>query len=73
MSKVSHTNDRAASLRLTRAVSHLNQAGRQLAAATVAAPSRYHQKQIRRLSVDLRTLSAPIEGLASFLEKAGDR
>jgi hypothetical protein len=66
-------SNRAASLRIARALSHLQQAGRQLRAATHAAPTRYHQQQLRRLTVDLRALSAPIEGLASFLERKGGR
>jgi hypothetical protein len=64
---------RAASLRVARAASHLNQAVRQLTAATHAAPSRYHQQQLRRLAVDLRVLSEPIEGLATFLKRGGGR
>lgn len=71
MSKVSHTISRAATLRVTRAASHLNQAGKQLAAATSAAPDRYHQQRLRRLLADLRELSLPIAGLASSLERGG--
>jgi hypothetical protein len=73
MRQVSHTVNSTATLRLARAVSHLHQAGTQLTAVINAAPSRYHQRQIRRLIVDLRTFSAPIESLASFLERAGDQ
>lgn len=63
--------NRVASRRLARAVSHLQSAGQQIAAATQVAPTRYHQKQLRRLAVDIRTLSAPIAGLASLLERGG--
>lgn len=73
MERVSHSSNRAASLRVARAVSHLKRAGQQLTAAADAAPTRYHQQQLRRLTVDLRTLSAPIEGLASFLDHGGCR
>lgn len=73
MNRVSHTSNRAASLRLERAVSHIHRAGQLISAATHAAPNRYHQDQLRRLAVDLRALSAPIEGLASFLEHGGGR
>ena len=73
MERVWHSSNRAASIRLARAVSHLQRAGQQLTAATHAAPTRYHQQQLRRLAVDLRALSAPIEGLASFLEHGGAR
>jgi hypothetical protein len=65
--------NRVARLRLTRAVSHLQRAGQQLSAATHAAPNRYHQKQLRRLAIDLRELSSPIAGLASMLARGGDR
>ncbi len=71
MSRVSHTSDCAASIRLARAVSHLQQAGKELSAATQAAPDRYHQKQLRSLAVDLRTLSMPITGIATSLERGG--
>jgi len=71
MSQVDHTSNHVASIRLARVASHLHQAGRQLAAATHAAPNRYHQQRLRRLAADLRTLSAPIEWLASLLERGG--
>jgi hypothetical protein len=63
--------NRAASLRVARAVSHIQRAGQQLTAATNAAPDRYHQKRLRRLSVDLRELSQPLAGLVSSLERGG--
>lgn len=65
--------NRAASLHITRAASHLNQAGRQLAAATQTAPDRYHQQRLRRLLADLHELSKPVAGLAHSLERGGDR
>lgn len=73
MNRVSHTSNRAASLRLARAVSHLQRAGQQLSAATNAAPNRHHQNQLRRLAIDLREVSLPIAGLASLLARGGDR
>lgn len=72
MDKVSHTSNRTASIRLSRAVCHLRRAGQQLSAATHAAP-RYHQKQLRNLIADLRQVSSPIAGLALFLARGGDR
>jgi hypothetical protein len=71
MERVSHRFNRAASIRVARAASHLNQAGRQLAAATQAAPDHYHQQRMRRLLADLRELSLPIAGLASSLQRGG--
>lgn len=73
MSRVSHNFNRVASVRVARAASHLNQAGRQLAAATDAAPDRYHRQRLRRLLADLRALSLPVAGLASSLERGGGR
>lgn len=72
MSKVSHIFSRAASHRVARAVSHLNQAGEQLTAATRAA-DRYHQQRLRRLAADLRELSQPLAGLVSSLHRGGER
>lgn len=71
MHQVSHASNRAASLRVARAASHLHQAGKQLAAASHAAPDRYHQQRLRRLLADLRELSLPVAGLASSLERGG--
>lgn len=64
---------RVSSRRLGRALTLLHRASGQLKAATNAAPDRYHQQQLRRLAVDLRSLSAPLEGLAFFLEHRGGR
>jgi hypothetical protein len=61
-----------ASKKLVRVVTNLNRAGQQLVAATHAAP-RHHQKQLRNLVADLRQLSSPIAGLASFLARGCDR
>jgi hypothetical protein len=72
MASVFHTSNRAASRHLVRAASNLNKAGRDLVAATQAAP-RYHQKQLRNLVADLRQLSSPVAGLASRLARGGDR
>jgi hypothetical protein len=66
-------SDRVSSRRLGRALTHLYGASRQLEAACHSATDRYHQKQLRRLAVDLRTLSEPIAGLATFLERGGGR
>ena len=73
MPKVSHTFNRAASLRVARASFHLHQAGYQLAAATNATPDRYHQQRLRRLVADLRELSEPLAGLVSSLGRAGSQ
>lgn len=73
MNTVDHKAERAASRRLSRAVSHLQQAGQQLTAATQVEPNRYHQQQLRRLTVDLRAIAVPIEGFASFLKRGSAR
>lgn len=66
-------SNRSASLRLARAESLLNQAGRQLNAAIHAAPDRYQQQRLRRLLSDLRELSSPLAGLISYLVGWGGR
>jgi hypothetical protein len=71
MERVSHISGRAASLRVERATYHLNSAGQQLAAATHAAPDRYHQQRLRRLLADLRGLSQPLSGIALSLARGG--
>lgn len=68
MNRVSHTNHRSASIRLARAVSHLQRANRELTAATQAAPDRYHQNQLRHLAVDVRELSNPLSRIVWTLE-----
>ena len=65
--------NRAASVRLARAVSHLQQARQHLTAATHAASNRYYENRLRRFALDLRAFSEPVEGLASFLEHGGGR
>jgi hypothetical protein len=69
--KLQPKSTRAASRNISRAISHLHRAGEDLCAATRVVPSGYHQKQIRRLAVDLRALCMPIEGLAAFFERGG--
>jgi hypothetical protein len=64
---------RVSSRRLGRALTLLNDASKQLSAATNAAPDRHHQNQLRRILVDLRELSWPIAGLASKLARGGGR
>jgi len=71
MPQVSHTSNRAASIRVSRAASHLNQAEKQLAAASEAAPDRHLQQRLRRFAVDLRELSLPLAGLALSLHRGG--
>ena len=71
MDRVWHNSSRTASLRLARAVSHIQQAGQQISAAINVAPDRYHQQRLRRLEVDLRELSSPIAGLATILSRGG--
>ena len=65
--KSSHT----ASLRLARVASHLNQAGKQLAAARNAAPDRHSREKLFRLARDLQELSQPVARIVAAI-KGGD-
>lgn len=62
---------RISSRSLGRVLTLLHCASRRLEAITHRAPNRYYQQQLRRLSVDLRELCQPLEGLASHLERGG--
>jgi len=64
------TSPRIASRRLTRAVTLLSRAGRQLDAASRLAPDKYHADRLRFLATGLRDLSLPLVRIASRLEKA---
>jgi len=66
-------SDRTASRRLTRAVTLLGRAGRQLDAASRLAPDNYHADRLRFLATGLRDLSLPLSRIASCLEKGGAR
>jgi hypothetical protein len=63
---------RAASRRLTRAVTLLNRAGRQLDDAIRVAPDPYNRERLHYFATGLRDLSLPLSRIASRLEKAGD-
>jgi len=69
-SSVSST--RIASRRLTRAVTLLTRAGRQLDAASRSVPDSYNADRLRYFATGLRDLSLPLSRAASRLEKAGD-
>jgi len=71
MHQVSHRFNHAASHHLARVAAYINQAGRHLSDASRSAPDRYHERRLRRLLADLRTLSEPLAGLASSLERGG--
>jgi hypothetical protein len=73
MFKVSHTKDNAASIRLARVASHLNQAGREFTAAFQAAPDRYHRNQLHNLTLDLRELTSSIATIVDSLKRGGRR
>lgn len=60
---------RAASRRLERAITLLHRAGRQLDAASHAAPDRFHRDRLYNLALGLRELSLPLARIASRLQK----
>jgi hypothetical protein len=65
-------SDRLASRHLTRALTLLNRAGRQLDGASNAAPDRFHRDRLRYFATGLRELSLPLWRVASILEKGGE-
>jgi hypothetical protein len=73
MDTLDTTSTRTASRRLTRAVSLLARAGRQLYCASQAAPDRFHRDRLHFFADGLRELSLPLSRIASRLERGGDR
>ena len=72
MSQLNHTSKRHTSRRLTRAVTLLHRAGRQLDTASQTAPDRYNRDRLHTLAIGLRELSLPLSRIASRLEKGGE-
>lgn len=69
MEPLNVTSNRTASRRLTRALTLLNRAGRQLDGASHAAPDRFQRDRLRFFATGLRELSLPLSRVASILEK----
>lgn len=63
---------RIASRRLTRAVTLLTRAGRQLDDAGRIAPDPHNRQRLHYLATGLRDLTLPLSRIASRLEKGGD-
>ena len=63
---------RVASRRLSRAVTLLFRAGKQLEAASNSTPDKYNSDRLRSLSIGLRELSLPLSRIASRFTKGGD-
>ena len=72
MEKHTTLSSRVASRRLTRAVTLLHRAGRQLSEASRTAPDRYNRERLLGLAIGLRDLSLPLSRIASGLEKGGE-
>jgi hypothetical protein len=66
----SHRN---ASRQLTRALTLLSRAGRQLDEASRTAPNRYHADRLRFYANGLRDVTLPLYRIASLIEKGGAR
>jgi len=71
LKKLERNSKRIASRRLTRAVTLLTRAGRQLYCASQAAPDRFNREKLHFLADGLRELSLPLSRIASRLEKGG--
>lgn len=72
MARLERSSNRFASRRLTRAVTLLHRAGRQLDTASQTAPDRYNRDLLHNLALGLRELSLPLSRIASRLEKGGE-
>jgi hypothetical protein len=66
------TSPRIASRQITRVVTLLACAGRQLDHASRVAPDKYNSDRLRFLATGLRDLSLPLTRIASQLEKGGE-
>ena len=64
---------RLASRRLTRAITFLTRAGRQLENASRIAPDKYNRDRLQFLAIGLRNLSVPLSKIASLLQHGGVR
>ena len=64
---------RIASRQLTRAVTLLGRAGRQLDDASRVVPDSYNRDRLHYIATGLRDLSLPLSRIASRLEKGGER
>jgi hypothetical protein len=64
---------RLASRQLTRTVTLLIRAGRQLDNATRLAPDKYNADRLRFFATGLRDITLPLTRIVSRLEKAGQR
>ena len=69
--ELDNSSTRFASRRLSKAVTLLHSAGRQLDAASRAAPDKYHPDRLRFFATGLRDVTLPLYRIASRLEKAG--
>ena len=67
------SSNRVASRRLTRAVTPLTRAGRQLESASQATPDHFHRKRLHFFASGLRELSLPLSRIASRLENGGEQ
>lgn len=73
MAQLKPISSRTASRRLTRALTLLRRAGRQLDNASQTAPDHYNRDRLHSLALGLRELSLPLSRIASRLEKGGVR
>lgn len=73
MHRVSHTVNRAASVRLAHAAYLLTRAEHHLSAASSLTPDRYHRDRLSYLSYDLRSIYTPLTAIAQALEGERDR
>jgi len=71
MGTVHNNSSRVASRRLSKAVTLLFRAGKQLDAASRTAPDKYNADRLRFFATGVREVTLPLHRIASRLEKAG--
>jgi hypothetical protein len=69
MAPLNDTSSRTASRRLSRALTLLHRASRQLECASQSVPDRYNRDHLFNLSIGLREICLPLYRAASRLEK----
>jgi hypothetical protein len=73
MAPLHNTSNRTASRRLSKAITLLFRAGKQLDAASRTARDKYNADRLRFFATGLRDVTLPLCRIASGLEKRGER
>jgi hypothetical protein len=72
MAELHTSSDRLATRRLSKAVTLLFRAGKQLEAASRMSADRYHSDRLQFFATGLRDVTLPLHRIASRLQKGGE-